>query len=90
MSTRGFVNLLIGGKILLTRFFYGFKPTIFIGGLVEDSSPRRFFNFIFSSWSPMGGSREAGDGGWGMVLLVELGVAEILGSLLVMLGVECS
>ena len=37
----------------------------------------------------MGGSREAGDGGWGTVLLVELGVAEILGSLVLMLGVDC-
>ena len=39
----------------------------------------------FSSWSPMGGYREAGDGGWGMVLLVELGVAEVLVRLFLML-----
>ena len=60
-----------------------------IGGLVEDSSPRRFFNFMFLSWSPMGGARKTGDGYWGGVLLVELGLAEILVSLVFMLGVNC-
>ncbi len=38
----------------------------------------------------MGGSREAGDGGWGMVLLAELGVTKVLGSLVLMFGVDCS
>ncbi len=60
-----------------------------IGGLVEDSSPRRFFNFMFLSWIPVGGSRKAGDGYWGGVLLVELGLAEILVSLVFMLRVDC-
>ncbi len=64
--------------------------TVLIGGLVEDSSPRRFFNSIFWSWSPMGGSRKARDGYWGMVLLVELGLTGILVSFVLMLGVECS
>ncbi len=53
--------------------------------LVEDSSPRRFFNFIVLSWSPMGGARKAGDGNWGGVLLVELGLAGILVSLVFIL-----
>ena len=60
-----------------------------IGGLVEDSSPRRFFNFMFLSWSPVGGSLKAGDGYWGGVLLVELGLAEILVSLVFILRVDC-
>ncbi len=60
-----------------------------IGGLVEDSSPRRFFNFTFLSLSPMGGSRKAGDGYWGRVLLVELGLAGILVSFVFMLRVDC-
>ncbi len=60
-----------------------------IGGLVEDSSPPRFFNFIVLSWSPMGGSRKAGDVYWGKMLLVELGRVGILVSLVFMLGVDC-
>ena len=58
--------------------------------MVEDSSPRRFFDFIFSYGSPLGGSREADDRDWGVRLLVELGVAGVLESLVFMLGVECS
>ena len=38
----------------------------------------------------MGGSREADDMDWGVRLLVELGVAGVLESLVFMLGVECS
>ncbi len=37
----------------------------------------------------MGGSRKAGDGYWGGVLLVELGLAGILVSFVFMLRVEC-
>ncbi len=38
----------------------------------------------------MGGSREARDGGWGMALLVELGLVGILVSFVLMFGIDCS
>jgi hypothetical protein len=60
-----------------------------IGVLVEDSSPRRFFNFMFLSRGPVGGSRKAGDGYWGGGLLVELGRAGILVGFVFVLSAEC-
>ena len=61
-----------------------------IGRLIEDPSPRPFFDFIDLYGSPGKGSGRVQKRVWGKVLSCELGVARVLVGLVSMFGVELS
>ncbi len=77
--TRRVGNILIGGKIVLLWFF---NKTGMIGHLVEDPSPRRFFDFIVLYGSPGKGARRNRKRDWVGVFAFELGTARWLVGLL--------